>query len=730
MPLSPQRIAELDQYYAQQPDVSGIPVAPKPPPFPGDSPADALPPPSLADTAGVLQSAGKLQKTTLTPQRMAQLDQFFAKNPPKGSESTGYIQPFIDTAKQGLGDAADFMTMNYGKNRQMRDALHGKMKAGTADRHDYERAFMEAVGDNPAGKALGAAAGLIPEFNVVTTAFNKWINPAISNATGIDPTELQMAEMAAAPIAGLAAKSLPMSDAVISASKGATYPVRHPINTAGTVIGTGAKVAGAVAKPVVQPIVRGILEGDNPITGEPGLKNALASDTATEGARLGKKMGVDFSAGELTGNPTAMGIEDALANSARWGGKFAEANQKKVDAVVGNFQKTLDKIYPESTTRTDVGDRLTAAYNGTLNNLVKTRGAQAKIDFDSALKGDEGNAVILSNNLFKELQAIKSEGDAKLLTKSKAHAASLAGRLLNRVSTKTQNGNVQADSISLQDMANGLSDFSAEASRPGSILDNAQTAAERRVYARLFGALQSDLDAEIATPKGNAARAAQLAVARDNFRNLSGQISDVQKTALGKVVGNAEHDSQGNLVVSPEKMADKFAGMEPTEIRNVLGFLDKSHPDVAQMVRRHTLERALSKAQEGKGQRGQGTTKEFAKADFVKNLPDDAKLNALLKDRGAANDVQDVAAAMNRMIDYGAQRKGSHTAQRTDFLASIAKWGKGALYRSLVSDSLAEDLLNPAKRRQIAIDARSMKAGAGNAFKGSSPTRITIRPNP
>jgi len=318
----------------------------------------------------------------------------------------------------------------------------------------------------------------------------------------------------------------------------------------------------------------------------------------------------------------------------------------------------------------------------------------------------------LSNNLFRTLQELKTEGDARLLTADKAEGGKLARQLLSRLSTKTQAGNTQASTITLQEMANGLSDFSAAARKPGGLLDDAKTAAQRRVYARLADALQKDLDAEIASPKGNPERAAQLAAARDNYKNFTNQISDIEKTTLGKIIGEAERNSTGELVVSPERVADRFSAMEPTELRNTLRFLDKNHPDVAQMARRYTLEKALRKATEGRGLRGEGTTKDFAKAEFVKNLPDQEKLNALFGDNMAAGDIKDVAAAMNRLIDYGSQRSGSQTAQRTDFLAGSAKWGKGALYRSLVSDSLAEDLLNPAKRRQMGFEARGINSKA------------------
>lgn len=582
--------------------------------------------------------------------------------------------------------------------------------AGNTKPSDYSAAILEKFGESAPGKAVGVIGGIVPEFNIVGTAVSRYVNPAISELTGIAPENLELMELASSPLALKAAKK---------AQTPTEYAVRHPVDTALKTISGTTNLIGKTARPVIQPAIKGILEGDNPITGEPGLKSALASDVAKEGARLEQNIpGLKFTAGESTGNATAMGIEDALANSARWGGKFAERNQRNTDAVITKFNKELDKIYPEATTRDDAGNRLASSYNSTLNSLLKTRSEQAKVDFNAALEGSK-DPYILSNNLFRELQAIKSEGEGKLLTSSDKHAAAVARELLGRVSTKTQKGNIQADMLSIKDMARGLSSFSAESRRPGGTLDNAQTAAERRVYTRLFKALEADLEAEIQSPKGSPERASQLALARNNFREFSNKISDVEKTTLGKLIGNAEHDSQGNLVVSPEKIADKFTAMEPTELRNTLKFLDEQHPDVAQMARRYTLERALNQALEGRGQRGTGTTKEFAKAEFVKALPDDAKLKALLGNPKAASEIQDVAAAVNRMIDYGAQKKGSQTFSRGNFMEAILSWGKGAIYRSIVSDTLAQDLLNPTKRREMALEAKKMK---------KEPTKITITP--
>lgn len=668
-------------------------------------------------------------------------------------KKTSYLSDVVTNFKGGISAAGDIVTGKYqgiGENKLtpatqsladkafpqgyegngIIDAAKSAYKNTNA--RDYASPLLEKFGESLPGKAVQAIGGVIPTFNLAGTAIQKYANPAIAEASGMTEDEVALAELALSPLglkagrkASTGGKTQPppkpffsgVPDAAII--KAAAYPVTSPLKTAGFVVDT----AGKLLSPVSSRAAKTILESDNKTFGG-NLANDMASSVASEGARLGNKMGVNFSAGELTGNKAAMGFEDVFANSPSYAQKFAEANQIKTDKIIGKFNETLDKINPKSASRTDVGVSLGDAYRGTLDSLIKTRREQAKIDFGEAVKGGGGDSTILSNNLFRELNAIKDEGDAKLLTKSKSYGAALARNILKRTSTKLESGNIQADTINLQDMANGLSDFSSEASRPGSIMDNAQSAAERRVYARLASALAKDLDAEIENPKGNPQRAAMLMVARDNYLKHSNQISDINKTTLGKVIGQADYNSEGHLVIQPELLADRFSKLQPNELKNTMKFLDENHPDIAQMGRRFVLEEALRKATEGRGLRGEGTTKEFAKAEFVKNLPDSEMLNALLGDKFAAGDVRDVAAAMNRLIDYGASQKGSQTFGRGEFNKGIGAYMKGMLYRAVTSDSLVDDLMNPQKRRQIVFEANKI-----NNESKPQPLKVTIRPS-
>ena len=503
------------------------------------------------------------------------------------------------------------------------------------------------------------------------------------------------------------------------------YPIAHPVEAATRVVKSATKLGNQAIKPLANKLL------DKKLTPE------LQSTTAQEGERLGKKFGIQFSAGELTGNKTVMGMEDALANKTSTTDKFALANQKKTDAIISGYKKTLNEIYPKSVSRTGVGEKISSAYKSTIDKLITARRSQASSDAEAAGLATGGKPIIEPTNFINTLKKFVADSKSPTATPAQESAGKEAEQMIRNLSQKQEKPSTILDAqglpierpatsaykkITVKDLQNGLQAYGDGAYAGKGIWRKLDTASDRRFSADAKAALEADLDAAAEGGDGQSAQA--LKKFRNNYRNNSAKISDIEKQTLGKIVGGADHDSEGNLVVSPEKIADKFSAMDPTELKNALSFLDKTHPDVAQMARRYTLEKALTEAVEGRGQRGTGTTKPFAKAEFVTKIPSDEKLNALFKDPKAANDVRDVAAAMNRLIDYGASRRGPQTAQRLDTLSEV-NWKLGAIYKSLLSDSLADDLLNPQLRKTLVANAKQIN----NTKPSPQPTVRPIGPS-
>lgn len=588
---------------------------------------------------------------------------------------------------------------------------------------DPESGYLEGYANSPGAKFMGASR-IIPGVAVASSIFNNVVDPAAqyaANQAGINPKHVQVAETLLPLLGARAGKKAFIEPTAVSRGvRKVTDAVSHPLDTATAAVGT----ASDFLKPAVRSIEKGMLESDNPIFGG-GLKKSLASDESKEGQRLNKEMGIKLSAGELTGNQAARGREDALANSAKYAQKFAEANEKKTSAVVGKFKSLLNTIYPKSVSRVDVGDKISSTYKDTIDTLTKGRSEQAKHDFGLANQIAGNEPVVPPKNFITALKSFIKEGDSPLATPAQQAASKQAKLVLGRLKAEVPkpSGLLDQDGlpiksatpkeaykrITIEDLQNGLALYGDGAHSGGGIWKGLSTASDRRFSRAAKAALEKDMDEASDAFGGPAATALKLA--RDKYRLNSNKISDVEKTTIGKMVGGAEHDSSGKLVISPEKMADKFLSMQPTEIKNTLQFLDKHHPDVAKMARRYALEVVLHKALEGKGQRGEGSSKPFPKTEFVQGLPDNVRLEAILGKGASAKAVNDVASALNRMIDWGASKGGSPTVSRLDHagaLLQIAKWGKGAIYRSLASDSLVDDLLDPTRNKELMENAKEI----------------------
>lgn len=217
MPLSPERIAELDSYYGSQ---AAKPVTLYMPKTEEDRNA------AIADVFDPAPATG------MTPERMAQLDTYYAQNSaktaPKTQENPGFLDEMGANFSNAVQSSKDLLSGNYedigrtvstpktealadklfpagsdpdvGGYMGLRPLLSAARNISNTAPSDWAGALLEKIGATPEGKVLSTIGGINPVWNAGGTAINRYVNPAISQLTGIHPDNLNLIELGLAPL--------------------------------------------------------------------------------------------------------------------------------------------------------------------------------------------------------------------------------------------------------------------------------------------------------------------------------------------------------------------------------------------------------------------------------------------------------------------------------------------------------------------------------------------------
>lgn len=108
---------------------------------------------------------------------------------------------------------------------------------------DISGSLLEKFSQTAEGKALSALGGINPVWNAAGTAVNRYVNPVISNFTGVAPENLQLLEMGAAPLGLRTASSI--SDPALATAKYIGKNAASKTAETGKTLATGFNARGA-----------------------------------------------------------------------------------------------------------------------------------------------------------------------------------------------------------------------------------------------------------------------------------------------------------------------------------------------------------------------------------------------------------------------------------------------------------------------------------------------------
>lgn len=331
-------------------------------------------------------------------------------------------------------------------------------------------------------------------------------------------------------------------------------------------------------------------------------RNPAAADANV----IEREVGLSLTPGQRTQSKSLLTVEGMLRRNPFSADKWQEADQIQLGKTLDYLNKTLESVRPGSVGPVVAGGSVNRAFDDVMQKALRARSAQGRMDFEAvdALSNGKGvfepvNARNVIDDLIKKYD-VAGGGDeaASVVSRLKSLRADFAGKPAQTVETgtidpitgKQVTRTIQGEARRLtgDEMQRLLGIYGGAAAGNGKIWSDLDSAMQRKIARDVMNALVDDMSAAAeGTVAGDTAEA--LLRARSNWKANSKVINDMEESVLGRVFG-------GEYKKAPERVAEQFVNMRPTEIQNAFSLLDKSSPETAQTVKRYLIEDAMRKA--------------------------------------------------------------------------------------------------------------------------------------
>jgi hypothetical protein len=407
--------------------------------------------------------------------------------------------------------------------------------------------------------------------------------------------------------------NLPAQTASTVAASGAAGVTRESGGGPGAQLMAG--LTAGVAAPMALQSASNI--GAKGITAR-SLQKSEQTPFAQEGERLANTTGIDLTPGARTGNR----MVTALENTARQYGPTADRVQdidiKIANQAINRVTFIADKISTKQGDPETLGNQILGTVQSAARKLADRRETVANRDYSMVREIAGDGKVIRLNNFSRELQKIIDDfsgvaGDdaEKVVNKARATLSKITGTVQPGTPARTLETptgrpiklfgtpSVSGTLDNTIDEAMRTRSFYGKAARGGAnVFEGIASDLQRRLSARLFGAINNDFDDAANTVQGNLKQVLQQA--NQNYKAASQSIEFLEKSALGKLVGDDLVDAamSGTRMntTSGEQIMQRIAGMHPSVRRNSIDIIRKWNPELAQDMRAQMLRDALDQA--------------------------------------------------------------------------------------------------------------------------------------
>ena len=340
----------------------------------------------------------------------------------------------------------------------------------------------------------------------------------------------------------------------------------------------------------------------------------------SEAARASQASGIPLTLGQETGSKSLVFSENRLRELFPSAGTAHADELKQVEAGVNRINQLADQIsapqgVPGAALDTNIGEKLRNAYKTTVDKIDSLRETTANRDYGEVRKLAGGNPVIGYKNTMATLDKIIAE-NANVPSADARKVAKQAQEIKDALTTTTPGA--PASSIlgpsgkplipaappvtgtathTIDDAMKTRSAWGKAARRTGNIFSDIDPNANQVLAKRLFGAINKDFE-DASTAKTPIAQA--LKAANQNYAKASQSLTFVEKSALGKLLGEDVADAaftgvQGSTK-APEAIARRYLNMDPSQAKAVTAILQLHSPEVLQDAKAFVLRNGLEQA--------------------------------------------------------------------------------------------------------------------------------------
>jgi len=380
------------------------------------------------------------------------------------------------------------------------------------------------------------------------------------------------------------------------AAEGATLPVTGDnfAQEKGTQIGGSAVVAGGVTAGIKTLTKSGevLVNARRNAENLPGqLANRQVregSEMAIEGRRLAAEHDVPLTAGQSSDSATLKFLEQRARQS--WLSKEAALDGDLVRATKMReaIEKQAGNVNSETFAR-----RLQRSITTFVSDLANKRSASGRVMYGEIDTFAHGRQIVRADNVRETLQGIVDSVGSQT-TGDAAQIAKQAQMMLDEIPMGNINKGVIPGGYTAKEALARLKSWSPY--NQGNIFDNVSRGENARIKRMVYSALLEDMKAA-ETLGGNLGELVKRA--NTSWRKASENMDSVQKSALGKIVGEEVATDLFNFnTVAPEKLMDTLGRLRPSESKAVAMFMEKNMPDMLPQLRGAILKDAVDSSME------------------------------------------------------------------------------------------------------------------------------------